>query len=100
MDVLRAYGVESNARDDAPGVYVAGRKVAALGLRVRNGCTYHGLAFNVSMDLEPFTRINPCGFAGLEVTQVADLGGPADLARVATDLEPALLDRLGYNPQP
>lgn len=100
VDVLATYGIESAPRPDAPGVYVAGRKVAALGLRVRRGCTYHGLAFNVAMDLEPFQRINPCGFVGLETTQVSDLGGPADVARVGDDLVPLLLQRLGYNGRP
>lgn len=97
MDTLAGYGIESRARLDAPGVYTPdGRKIAALGLRVKNGSTYHGLAFNVALDLAPFTRINPCGFAGMQVTRVADLGGPADVARVAADLKPHLLARLGY----
>ncbi len=100
VDVLAGYGINAVPKADAPGVYVDGRKIAALGLRVRRGCTYHGLAFNVEMDLEPFKRINPCGFAGLETTQVADLGGPADPERVAADLLPHLLERLGYNSQP
>jgi lipoyl(octanoyl) transferase len=96
IDTLAGYGIEAAARRDAPGVYVDGRKVAALGLRVRNGCSYHGLAFNVNMDLEPFTRINPCGYEGLEVTQVANLGGPGELEAVRRDLEPHLLRCLGY----
>ncbi len=96
VDTLAGYGIEAASRRDAPGVYVGGRKIAALGLRVRNGCTYHGLAFNVNMDLEPFSRINPCGYAGLEVTQVCDLGGPDDPDRVMQDLWPHLLQRLGY----
>ena len=95
IDTLAGYGVEAAGRRSAPGVYVGGRKVASLGLRVRRGCSFHGLAFNVSMDLEPFGRINPCGYAGLEVTQVADLGGPSDVAQVARDLVPKLLHRLG-----
>lgn len=74
IDTLQEYGIESAARADAPGVYVDGRKIASVGLRVRRGCSYHGLAFNIDMDLEPFSRINPCGFEGLEVTQLADLG--------------------------
>lgn len=97
IDTLAGYDIEAVSRRDAPGVYVEGAKIAALGLRIRRGCTYHGLAFNVSMDLEPFTRINPCGYAGLEVTQVADLGGPADIATVAEDLKPHLLKNLGYS---
>lgn len=90
------YGIEASARRDAPGVYVQGRKLASLGLRIRRGCSYHGLAFNVDMDLEPFSRINPCGFAGLEVTQLADLGVRKAPAEVAADLEPELLEALGY----
>jgi lipoyl(octanoyl) transferase len=72
IDLLSEYGVQAESRQDAPGVYVAGRKIAALGLRVRRGCCFHGLALNVDMDLAPFSRINPCGYEGLEVTQLAD----------------------------
>ncbi len=77
----------------APGVYVDGAKIAALGLRIRRHCSYHGLALNVAMDLAPFGRINPCGFPGLGVTDIARLGGPADPERVADDLESELLRR-------
>ncbi|MEP1469612.1 MAG: lipoyl(octanoyl) transferase LipB [Halieaceae bacterium] len=70
--LLADYRIEAAARADAPGVYVAGSKIASLGLRVRRGCSYHGLALNVDMDLEPFQRINPCGFEGLEVTSMAN----------------------------
>ena len=98
IDTLQEFGIASRSRRDAPGVYTPeGAKVAALGLRVRRGCTYHGLAFNVAMDLEPFQRINPCGHAGMQVTQVVDLGGPSDLARVAAALKPHLLTHLRYN---
>lgn len=69
--LLAGYGVQAAARPDAPGVYVAGSKIASLGLRVRRGCSYHGLALNVDMDLEPFQRINPCGYQGMEVTSLA-----------------------------
>jgi lipoyl(octanoyl) transferase len=72
IDLLAEYGVAAERHTDAPGVYVAGAKIASLGLRVRNGCSYHGLALNVDMDLEPFSRINPCGYAGLAVTQLVD----------------------------
>ena len=74
IELLEGYRIEATGREDAPGVYVAGAKVAALGLRVRNGCCYHGLSLNVDMDLTPFNAINPCGFPGLEVTQLRDLG--------------------------
>jgi len=71
--LLESYGVPSQARRDAPGVYVKDRKIASLGLRIRHGVSYHGVALNVSMDLEPFSRINPCGYEGLQVTQLSDL---------------------------
>lgn len=94
--LLQRRGIEGERRDGAPGVYVDGRKVAALGLRVRHGCTYHGLSLNVSMDLEPFRRINPCGYAGLEVTQMADLGADDDCDRAGMELAAILCDRIGY----
>lgn len=101
IDTLAGFGIDARSRRDAPGVYTpAGAKIAALGLRVRRGCSYHGLAFNVAMDLEPFQRINPCGYAGMQVTQVADLAGPADVATVATALKPHLLRHLRYNSPP
>lgn len=74
IDLLAPYGVIAQGREEAPGVYVDNAKVAALGLKIRNGCCYHGLAFNVDMDLAPFANINPCGFAGLRVIQAKDLG--------------------------
>lgn len=73
IDLLADYGVEGERRPGAPGVYVDGRKIAALGLRVKNGCCYHGVALNVAMDLAPYRAINPCGYPGLAVTQLADL---------------------------
>ena len=94
------WGIEAYGRRDAPGVYVGLRKLASVGLRIRRGCSYHGLALNVAMDLEPFRRINPCGYAGLEMTQVSELGGPADLGAVADALAPRLLAELGFAPLP
>ncbi len=79
IDTLGEWNIEGRRRDGAPGVYVDGAKIAALGIRVRRGCCFHGLAFNIAMDLEPFSRINPCGYAGLEVVSAADLGGPSGL---------------------
>lgn len=73
---LADFNITGVAKPDAPGVYVDGKKVASLGLRVRKGCSFHGLAMNVNMDLEPFLRINPCGYAGLEMVQTADINGP------------------------
>jgi lipoyl(octanoyl) transferase len=74
IDLLGSFGVAAEGRVEAPGVYVGGAKIAALGLRVRNGCCYHGIAFNVDMDLSPFRVIDPCGYSGLAVTQAHDLG--------------------------
>jgi lipoyl(octanoyl) transferase len=74
IDLLAPYGINAAARIEAPGVYVAGAKIAALGLRIRNGCCYHGLAFNADMDLSPFRAIDPCGYSGLAVTQARELG--------------------------
>ncbi len=94
IDVLTGYGIAAHTRRDAPGVYVQGKKIAALGLRVRHGCSYHGLSFNVNMDLAPFQRINPCGYAGLEVTQLCDEGRPDNLADVGAALLGCLQRRL------
>ena len=80
IDFLAEQGATSGRRTGAPGVYVGDAKIAALGLRIRNGCSYHGLSLNVDMDLSPFAAINPCGYAGLRVTQTRDLGIPLNLA--------------------
>jgi lipoyl(octanoyl) transferase len=96
IDLLAARGVTGQRRPGAPGVYVAQAKIAALGLRVRHGCSYHGLALNVDMDLAPFSRIAPCGDAGLDTTQLADLGLPADMTPVGTALLAHLRHHLGY----
>lgn len=93
IDVLGEWNILGERRDGAPGVYVAGAKVAALGLRVRRGCSFHGLAFNIAMDLEPFHRINPCGYQGLQVTSMSDLGGPSSLDAV----KPVLIEALSRN---
>lgn len=99
IGLLDGYGVEAEARSDAPGVYVDGRKIASLGLRVRRGCTYHGLALNVSNDLEPFQRINPCGHAGLEVISTRELGISGDQSTLARELTDRLAAALGYRPE-
>jgi lipoyl(octanoyl) transferase len=88
------FGIEAGTRPGAPGVYVGGAKLASVGIRIRRGASYHGLAVNVNMDLEPFARINPCGYAGLAMTQFADLGGPRSVAQAAARLVPALLGQL------
>jgi lipoyl(octanoyl) transferase len=99
IDTLAEWNIQARRRDGAPGVYVAEAKIAALGLRVRRGCTFHGLAFNIAMDLEPFRRINPCGYAGLQVTQMLDLGGPSRLADVEEVLIVELGRQFGVSPQ-
>lgn len=97
IKTLKNYNIESAARPDAPGVYVDGKKICSLGLRIRKGCSFHGLALNVNMDLTPFLRINPCGYAGMEMVQVSQLGGPADLEQVEKTLVEELVTLLGYD---
>lgn len=89
IELLAGFGINAAARPDAPGVYINGAKVASLGLRVRKGCTFHGLALNVNMDMEPFSRINPCGYAGMQMVQTATINGPqqtAEAAKLLTEL--------------
>lgn len=97
IETLAVYGIEAYPKPDAPGVYVAGDKIASLGLRVRKGCSFHGLALNVDMDLSPFQRINPCGYQGLAMTQMSDLlpDAPA-LAEVQDQLVMQFARKLGY----
>jgi lipoyl(octanoyl) transferase len=94
IEYVARFGIEAQCRAGAPGVYVQGRKLASVGLRVRRGGSYHGVAFNIDMDLEPFSRINPCGYAGLQMTQLSALGGPGDVAAVAAEFGPLLAARL------
>lgn len=89
-----ALGLTAAARREAPGVYVDGRKLASVGIRIRRGCSYHGLALNVNMDLEPFRRINPCGYPGLEMTQLAQIAPVPDVGAAAAGLRPHLLAAL------
>jgi lipoyl(octanoyl) transferase len=96
INTLKQYAINSAAKPDAPGVYVDGKKVASLGLRIRKGCSFHGLALNVNMDLSPFLRINPCGYQGMEMVQVSQLGGPQDIDKVAQDLLQQLTSQLDY----
>ncbi len=91
IDLLASYGIDSERRAGAPGIYVDDKKIAALGLRVRHGCSYHGLSLNVDMDLTPFSHINPCGYEGLETTQLRELRPDIELARVADELQRHLL---------
>ena len=99
IDTLDTWNIVALRRDGAPGVYVGAAKVAALGLRIRRGCSFHGVAFNVAMDLEPFQRINPCGYQGLAVTQVIDLGGPESVLAVEAVLINELARQFGLSPE-
>ncbi|WP_372739441.1 lipoyl(octanoyl) transferase LipB [Neptunomonas sp.] len=94
---LQHYGVDAYAKPDAPGVYVGDAKIASLGLRVRRGCTFHGLALNLDMDLEPFLRINPCGYAGMAMTQLCTLVADADPQQATAFLVNYLTKEIGYN---
>ncbi|HEY2418066.1 MAG TPA: lipoyl(octanoyl) transferase LipB [Steroidobacteraceae bacterium] len=94
IEYAARFGIAAQRRAGAPGVFVEQRKLASIGLRIRRGASYHGLALNVHMDLEPFQRINPCGYAGLEMTQLSQLGGPEDLATVAAAIAPLLSSQL------
>ncbi|MNE09961.1 Octanoyltransferase [compost metagenome] len=97
VELLASYGVAAYAKPDAPGVYVGAAKIASLGLRIRNGRSFHGLALNVDMDLEPFRRINPCGYAGMAMTQLQDVARePIEFAEVRARLRAQLVTQLGY----
>ncbi|NVJ59699.1 MAG: lipoyl(octanoyl) transferase LipB [Gammaproteobacteria bacterium] len=100
VDTLESFSISAHPRPDAPGVYVeSGAKICSLGLRIRKGCSFHGLALNVSMDLEPFSRINPCGYAGMQVTDIAKQGGPHALVEVQSVLIQQIMTNLEYNEQ-
>ena len=100
VQLIKAYGVVSESKREAPGVYVDGRKLAALGLRIRKGCSYHGLSLNVDMDLEPFSNINPCGFEGLEVIDMKRLGIDRSMTEVREALTDILIREIGYDTDP
>ena len=100
IDALAHWDIAAARLDGAPGVYVGAAKIAALGLRVRRGCSFHGLALDVNMDLEPFQRINPCGYKGLEVTQMVDWGGPTRLADVEEVLIGEFCRQFGFDAEP
>ena len=95
IDCLAESGIHAAGNRAAPGVYVENRKIGSIGMRIRRGCCYHGLSLNVDMDLEPFSRINPCGYAGLEIIQCNDLGGPSNVQDAAMMLIPHLAANLG-----
>lgn len=96
INTLKAYNIDSDARPDAPGVYVDGKKICSLGLRIRKGCSFHGLALNVNMDLTPFLRINPCGYEGMEMVQVSQFGGSDNVEAVEKQLIEELVTLLDY----
>ncbi|NBI35840.1 lipoyl(octanoyl) transferase LipB [Xylella taiwanensis] len=100
IDTLAGWNILGERREHAPGVYVGGAKIAALGIRVRRGCSFHGVSFNVAMDLKPFQRINPCGYRGLRVTSVLDLGGPSGMDVVTSALLAELARQFGFVLQP
>lgn len=101
VKTLADYGIESYPKPDAPGVYVDGKKICSLGLRIRKGCSFHGLALNINMDLSPFRQINPCGYAGLEMCQLKDFVSEeqAQCEQVAPKLVQYFTEILGYNAQ-
>ncbi len=98
IELLAGYGIDASARPDAPGVYVDGAKVAALGLRVTRGCSYHGLSLNIDMDLSPFQRINPCGYPDLAVIDMHHLGVSKPPEQICARLEQLLLEKLATHP--
>ena len=97
VDLAAGYGIDAAARPDAPGVYVADTKLASVGLRIRRGASFHGMALNVDVDLEPFSRINPCGYEGLEMTDLHRLGIDLDLEQASQKMLPHLLRHLGLH---
>jgi lipoyl(octanoyl) transferase len=99
IDLAASFGIDAHCRRGAPGVYVGASKLASVGVRVRRGGSYHGLALNVALDLAPFERINPCGYAGLQMTRLSQLGGPASVSGCADALEPHLRRALRLAPQ-
>ena len=100
VQLIKSYGVAAEAKPEAPGVYVDGRKLAALGLRIRKGCSYHGLSLNVDMDLGPFSNINPCGIEGLEVVDMKRLGIDRPMAKIMEELTDILVQQIGYDGDP
>lgn len=98
IQFLSAHGISASARSDAPGVYVDGAKIAALGLRVRHGYTYHGLALNMSMDLSPYAQINPCGYPGQAITQTQSLNLQVNMQQASRELISLLAAELNYLP--
>ena len=99
ITLLKQYGIAALGKEGAPGVYVNEKKIAALGLRIKRNKSYHGLSLNIDMDLSPFQQINPCGYAGMAVTQIKDLKSDADFSKIKNDLIELLSKKLGYRKQ-
>ncbi len=97
VDTVKEFDIAAASRKDAPGVYVDGTKIASVGLRVRRGASFHGMALNIDVDLESFSRINPCGFSDLQVTDLRSLGVAADRLEIQARIQKHLLDRLGMS---
>lgn len=97
VEVLESFGVKAFSKSDAPGVYVDQSKIASLGLRVRRGCTFHGFALNLNVDMEPFLRINPCGYAGMQMSNLADFVADLDQQVVIQRLCDFMIKKIGYN---
>ena len=100
VQLINSYGFAAESKPEAPGVYVDGKKLAALGLRIRKGCSYHGLSLNVDMDLGPFSYINPCGFKGLEVVDMKRLGIDRPITEIMEELTDILIRQIGYDDDP
>lgn len=97
IDLLATFGISATSKPNAPGIYVAERKIGSLGLRIRHGCTFHGLALNIDMDLAPFAQINPCGYAGLKMTQLSELYGDVSVDEVIPTLIECIAQRFNYS---
>ena len=97
VEMLGSYSIDSKVRPDAPGVYVEEKKICSLGLKIKRGCSFHGLALNVKMDKSPFLQINPCGYEGMEITQISDFDIDKSLAEIQTDFQKLITKHLGYS---
>ena len=97
IELLALQNISSTAKPDAPGVYVEDKKICSLGLKIKRGCSFHGLALNVNMDLEPFSRINPCGYEGLKITQLVDLGGSSVMLDIQDLFKKLIVKNMDYS---
>ena len=97
IQLLSNYGIESRARNDAPGVYIDDKKICSLGLKIKQGRSFHGLALNVNMDKTPFLRINPCGYEGMEITQICEQGVSKSLEKIENDIQKIIFESLDFH---